>query len=88
MKARDFEYRRARSLDEALELLDRHGPDARVIAGGQSLVPALAMRLAAPELLIDIADIEELRGLRLVEHGRGRRLRIGGLTRHVEIESG
>ncbi|WP_158810295.1 xanthine dehydrogenase family protein subunit M [Beijerinckia sp. L45] len=86
MKARDIQYERARSLQDAVDLLHRHGPDARLIAGGQSLVPALNLRLAAPEMLVDIGALAELRGIRLVEVDGVERLRIGALTRHVDIE--
>ena len=84
VKARDFDYRRPTSLDEAFDLLGR--PGARVIAGGQSLVPALNLRTASPEMLVDINALDELRDLRLVGEGSGRRLRIGALVRHVDIE--
>ena len=59
MKASAFDYVRARSLEEALDLLGRHGEDAKIIAGGQSLVPALNLRLVAPSLLIDIGGLSE-----------------------------
>lgn len=65
---------------EALETFAKSGEDANYIAGGQSLVPALALRLQAPEVLIDIAHIESLRGVVL----QGEWLRIGALTRHCE----
>lgn len=65
---------------EALETFANSGEDASYIAGGQSLVPALALRLQAPEVLIDIAHIESLRGVEL----QGEWLRIGALTRHCE----
>ncbi|MCW8862076.1 MAG: xanthine dehydrogenase family protein subunit M [Rhodospirillales bacterium] len=81
MKAPSFEYAKAESVDEALELLGRFGDDAKVIAGGQSLVPALNMRLAGPSALIDIGAIGELRGIKL----DGAVMRIGALTRHCEI---
>ncbi len=86
VKARDFHYERARSLADALDLLHRHGSDARLIAGGQSLVPALNLRLAAPDTLIDIGTLEELRGIRLVDVDGSKRLRIGAMVRHAEIE--
>ena len=54
MKAPAFDYVRVRSLDEALSLLGEHGEEAKIIAGGQSLVPALNLRLLAPSLLIDM----------------------------------
>lgn len=66
---------------EALDAYEGAGSDASYIAGGQSLVPSLALRLQAPELLIDIAHIPELRGVEL----KGSWLRIGALTRHAEV---
>ncbi|NPU13626.1 xanthine dehydrogenase family protein subunit M [Bradyrhizobium sp. 83012] len=81
MKARAFSYHRAHSVDDAREAHARSGDDARYIAGGQSLVPALALRLQAPRILIDINHIEELRGVRC----DGEWLRIGALTRHCEM---
>lgn len=83
MKARAFSYLRARSVEEALTAHADAGEDARFIAGGQSLVPTLSLRLQAPSLLIDIAHIPELRGVRR----EGERLRIGALTRHCEVMS-
>jgi aerobic carbon-monoxide dehydrogenase medium subunit len=81
MKARAFSYLRARTVAEALTAHAEAGDDARFIAGGQSLVPTLSLRLQAPKLLIDITHIPELRGV-----GReGETLRIGALTRHCEI---
>lgn len=83
VKARAFSYFRAATIDQALDAHARAGDDARFIAGGQSLVPALSLRLQAPRLLIDIAHIAELRGI-----GReGANLRIGALTRHCEMLS-
>ena len=64
-----FDYVRATSVGDVLELLERHGPEARVIAGGHSLLPMMKLRLARPEWLIDINDLAELR-----PHHRGRRL--------------
>ncbi|MEQ1407071.1 xanthine dehydrogenase family protein subunit M [Neorhizobium sp. Rsf11] len=81
MKARAFEYVRPQSVEEALRAFGDADGDAAYIAGGQSLVPALALRLQAPALLIDIARIEELHGLAVVED----RLRVGATTRHFEI---
>src|SRR3569833_1426064 len=83
MKARALSYLRARTIDEALDAHARAGDDARFIAGGQSLVPALSLRLQAPRLLIDITHIDELRGVRR----EGSYLRIGALTRHCEMLS-
>ena len=85
MKAASFRYQRARSLAEATELLHRHGGGATVIAGGQSLVPALNLRMAAPDILIDISGIDELHGIRLIGDGASRRLRIGAMTRHAAL---
>lgn len=61
MKAAPFDYTRAHSLAQALELLAQYGPDAKLIAGGQSLVPMMAMRLARPTQLVDIYRLSELR---------------------------
>ncbi len=76
-----FEYERATSVAHALELLARLGPEARVVAGGHSLIPMMKLRLARPEALIDINDLGELSYVRL----DGERLRIGALTRHAEL---
>ena len=81
MKARAFSYARPSTVMEALEAFAGSSEDASYIAGGQSLVPALALRLQAPQLLIDIAHIAALRGVEL----QGDRLRIGALTRHCEV---
>ncbi|WP_037078513.1 FAD binding domain-containing protein [Neorhizobium vignae] len=81
MKARAFDYMRPKCVQEALEAFVRADGDASYIAGGQSLVPALALRLQAPGLLIDIARLDELRGLSVA----GGHLRIGATTRHCEI---
>ena len=85
MKAGAFRYQRARSLDDAIGLMDRHGAGATLIAGGQSLVPALNLRMAGPDILIDIGGIDALRGVRLIGEGESRRVRIGALTRHAEL---
>lgn len=63
MKAAPFDYIRPVSLEHALELLDQHGPDTKLIAGGQSLVPMMAMRLARPAILVDINRLDTLRGI-------------------------
>jgi aerobic carbon-monoxide dehydrogenase medium subunit len=76
-----FEYERATSVDDALAALERLGPEARVIAGGHSLLPMMKLRLANPEHLIDINDLAELRYIR---EGDGE-IRIGALTRHVDL---
>jgi len=76
-----FEYDRATSVEEALSLLERLGPEARVIAGGHSLLPMMKLRLAAPEHLIDVNDLTELDYVR----EEGDELRIGALSRHREL---
>jgi carbon-monoxide dehydrogenase medium subunit len=58
-----FEYHRPRSLDEAIGILATHGEDARIVAGGHSLIPMMKFRLARPEHLVDLQDLEELRGI-------------------------
>ena len=63
MKAPKFSYLRADSLDHALELLDKYGEDARILAGGQSLMPTLNMRLSQPEVLVDINRLNDLKGI-------------------------
>jgi carbon-monoxide dehydrogenase medium subunit len=83
VKARAFSYFRAATIDQALDAHARAGDDARFIAGGQSLVPALSLRLQAPRLLIDITHIAEMRGV----SREGGYLRIGALTRHCEMLS-
>jgi CO/xanthine dehydrogenase FAD-binding subunit len=65
MKAAPFDYVRAESVAHALEVLAQHGPDAKAIAGGQSLVPMMAMRLARPAVLLDINRLPELKGLQV-----------------------
>ncbi len=76
-----FAYERATSVDGAIEALLRLGSEARLIAGGHSLLPMMKLRLANPEHLIDINDLHELSYIR----EEGDELRIGALTRHVEL---
>jgi carbon-monoxide dehydrogenase medium subunit len=76
-----FEYERASTVDDALALLQRLGPDARLIAGGHSLLPMMKLRLAAPEHLIDINDLHELSYIREESEA----VHIGSLTRHREL---
>lgn len=78
-----FDYRRAESLDEALSLLSEHGGDAKLLAGGHSLLPLMKLRLAAPAMLIDVG---RLSGLSYV-HDDGDHLAIGALTRHRDVET-
>src|SRR6476469_9639844 len=76
-----FEYERATSVEGAIASLERLGPEARIIAGGHSLLPMMKLRLANPEHLIDINDLSELAYIRR----EGSEIRIGALTRHVEL---
>jgi carbon-monoxide dehydrogenase medium subunit len=80
-----FEYQRATSVDHAIALLARFGPEARIVAGGHSLIPMMKLRLAQPELLVDVNSLDELAGVRVEGSGGGRELRIGALTRHAEL---
>jgi carbon-monoxide dehydrogenase medium subunit len=83
VKPRTFEYLAPISLSGAYDALSEHGDEAKALAGGQSLVPMMNLRVASPSLLIDIRKIEELRGITR----NGDMLRIGALTRHEEIAS-
>jgi len=84
MKAAAFEYHAPRSVSAAIELLARHADaDARVLAGGQSLVPAMALRVAAPAHLIDINAVEELGGLALDDNGH---LAVRACVRHAAFQ--
>jgi aerobic carbon-monoxide dehydrogenase medium subunit len=76
-----FEYERASSVEGAIEALARRGPQARVIAGGHSLLPMMKLRLAAPPHLVDINEIAELSYIREADG----EIRIGALTRHVDL---
>jgi aerobic carbon-monoxide dehydrogenase medium subunit len=81
MKAAAFAYARATSVVHALELLASHGEGAKVLSGGQSLMPAMNLRLVSPELIVDIGGLTELRGIAV----KGDVLGIGALTRHVDL---
>src|SRR5256885_11048712 len=81
MKASAFSYARATSVSNALELLRAHGDRAKVLSGGQSLMPAMNLRLVSPELIVDIGGLAELRGIT----ARDGVLSIGALTRHVDL---
>ncbi len=83
MKAPDFDYVKPASLDKVHALLEEYGDDARILAGGQSLLSTLNLRLSEPRLLIDISGLAQLRGIALA----GDTIRIGALTRHSEIEA-
>src|SRR5215470_9462841 len=82
MKPAPFEYHRPTSLAESFDLLDRYGDDGRILAGGQSLVPALNLRLASPRAIIDINRLPELDAIRETSDG----LVIGALVRHDALE--
>src|SRR4051812_20595639 len=83
MKPPRFDYLLPRSLDEALSMLAEHGEDAKVLAGGQSLVPLLSFRLVRPGHLVDLNDIPRPDGIRL----EGDRLVIGAMTRQRAAET-
>ena len=80
MKAAAFAYAKPASLPAAFDLLEN--PDAKVLAGGQSLIPSLNMRLSAPELLVDITGLPGLGGISM----QGNSIRIGALTTHAQLE--
>src|ERR687885_933053 len=82
MKPPSFDYVALRSLEEALDILGQHGSAAKVLAGGQSLVPLLNLRLAGPELLVDINDVQGLDRLSAWDGG----LAIGALVRQSDLE--
>ena len=82
MKAASFDYIKPKAISQVIDLLQAHGDDARLLAGGQTLMATLNMRLSEPQWVIDITGIESLKGIRL--HGDA--LRIGALVTHTEIE--
>ncbi|MGB2840680.1 MAG: FAD binding domain-containing protein, partial [Actinomycetes bacterium] len=75
------EYARARSIEDAIALLEQHGEESRLIAGGHSLIPMMRLRLARPEMLIDINDVDALQGIRV----DGDELVLGAMVRHAEV---
>jgi carbon-monoxide dehydrogenase medium subunit len=81
-----FDYVRAGSVEEALAALAEHGEDAKVLAGGHSLLPLMKLRLAVPELLIDISGIPDLSYVRVEGDGASAVVAIGAGTRHFELE--
>ena len=81
MKAPPFAYIRAHDLTEVFDLLEHHGDSAKILAGGQSLMPALNMRLSSPEVLIDISRLQEQAGI----HVKDGHVHIGALTTHAAI---
>jgi carbon-monoxide dehydrogenase medium subunit len=76
-----FQYEKATSVEHALRLLARYGPDARPVAGGHSLLPMMKLRLAQPEALVDLNDLDELARIRV----DGGELAIGAMVRHAEL---
>jgi len=78
-----FGYVAAHSVEEAMQLLAKHGEDAKLLAGGHSLIPAMKLRLASPRTLIDLATVPGLRGVRM----DGNTLAIGALTVHTDVAS-
>ena len=76
-----FDYERAGSVEEAIALLARHGPEARLVAGGHSLLPMMKLRLARPETLIDINGLADLDYIRV----EGDEIAIGAMTRHAGV---
>ena len=82
MKPAPFAYTKAKTLKEAVTLLAKHKDDARLLAGGQSLIATLNMRLSAPDLLIDINGIKNLNGITK----KGKYVEIGALARHAQVE--
>jgi carbon-monoxide dehydrogenase medium subunit len=78
-----FDYVRPGTLDEALGLLSKHGEDAKVLAGGHSLIPAMKLRLSQPKVVVDIGRLDDLHSI----GERGGKIAIGALTTHYEIES-
>jgi carbon-monoxide dehydrogenase medium subunit len=78
-----FDYAVAESVDDAIRLLEDGGEDAKILAGGHSLIPLMKLRLAAPTLLVDLRRVEELRGIETGDDSS----RIGALTRHAELQS-
>jgi carbon-monoxide dehydrogenase medium subunit len=77
-----FDYEVAESVDHAVELLGQHGEDAKLLAGGHSLLPIMKLRLAAPSVLVDLGRIEELKYVR----DEGDHIAIGAMTRHADVE--
>ena len=78
-----FDYVAAKNLDDALSLLAKHKDDAKLLAGGHSLLPAMKLRIAQPKMLIDISRIKDLNYIR----EEGGQVRIGAMTTHFQIET-
>jgi carbon-monoxide dehydrogenase medium subunit len=78
-----FDYHRPESVDEALRLLGQHGEDAKLLAGGHSLIPAMRLRLAEPKVVVDISRLRDLRYIRAAGSG----LAIGAMSTHFDLET-
>ena len=78
-----FDYEVAESVDHAIELLGQHGDEAKLLAGGHSLLPIMKLRLAAPALLVDLGHLEDLKYVR----DEGDHIAIGAMTRHSDVET-
>ena len=83
MTPEKFDYYAPKTLDEAVKVLAEHGDDAKVLAGGQSLLAAMKLRLAAPRVLVDLNRVGELRGIR----DEGERISIGAMTRYADVKN-
>jgi aerobic carbon-monoxide dehydrogenase medium subunit len=79
-----FDYEVAESVDHAIDLLGQHGDEAKLLAGGHSLLPIMKLRLAAPAVLVDLGRVEELKYVR----DEGDHIAIGAMTRHTDVEHG
>src|ERR687896_2192776 len=77
-----FDYEVAESVDHAVELLGQHGEDAKLLAGGHSLLPIMKLRFAAPSVLVDLGRVEELKYVR----DEGDHVAVGAMTRHTDVE--
>jgi len=77
-----FDYEVAESVDHAIDLLGQHGEEAKLLAGGHSLLPIMKLRLAAPAVLVDLGRLEDLRYVR----DEGDHIAVGAMTRHTEVE--
>ncbi|MFQ5818198.1 MAG: FAD binding domain-containing protein [Terriglobia bacterium] len=82
-----FDYLAPKTLEEAVGLLERHGADAKLLAGGHSLLPLMKLRLAAPRILIDLGRVRELSYIRAAGAPRGQKIAIGAMTTHTAIET-
>jgi carbon-monoxide dehydrogenase medium subunit len=81
LKPNAFNYVRAKSLDDIFSVFSEHGDEAKILAGGQSLIPTMNMRFAAPDVLIDVSDVDEMKGIQVIDNS----LRIGAMSRHVDV---